>query len=99
MIGPQLVIYTKDFCCRRKQYATERSKEGCDLDIYCEAVSARATPDPEMVLAERVFAGGRSKPFAELTAAEVKARAAELRAATGSGPTAKVGSLAGARLG
>ena len=28
------------------------------------AVNARATPDAETVLAERVFAGGRSKPFA-----------------------------------
>jgi predicted DNA-binding transcriptional regulator YafY len=46
------------------------------------------------VLAELVFAGGRSKPFAELTADEVKARAAELKAATGWGPTAKVGSVA-----
>jgi hypothetical protein len=42
------------------------------------------------VLAERVFAGGRSKPFAELTADEVRARAAELKAATGWGPTANV---------
>jgi hypothetical protein len=46
------------------------------------------------VLAEHVFAGGRSKPFAELTAEEVKARAAELKAVTGWGPTAKVGSVA-----
>ena len=41
-----------------------------------------------------MFAGGRSKPFAELTADEVQARAAELKAATGWGPTAKVGSVA-----
>ena len=41
-----------------------------------------------------MFAGGRSKPFAELTADEVKERAAELKAATGWGPTAKVGSVA-----
>ena len=46
------------------------------------------------MLAEHVFAGGRSKPFAELTADEVKARAAELKAATGWGPTAKVASVA-----
>ncbi|MEA2332154.1 MAG: hypothetical protein QOK00_1945 [Thermoleophilaceae bacterium] len=57
-------------------------------------MSARAKPDAEAVLAERVFAGGRSKPFAEVTAGEVKARADELRAATGWGPTAKVGSVA-----
>lgn len=54
----------------------------------------RPPPDAAKVLAERVFAGGRSKPFAELTADEVKARAAELKAATGWGPTAKVGSVA-----
>jgi hypothetical protein len=57
-------------------------------------VSARATPDARKVLAERVFAGGRSKPFGEVTADEVKARADELRAATGWGPTAKVAAVA-----
>jgi predicted DNA-binding transcriptional regulator YafY len=54
----------------------------------------RPPPDAERVLAEHVFAGGRSKPFAELTADEVKAAAAELKAATGWGPTAKVASVA-----
>ena len=49
---------------------------------------------PRRILAERVFAGGRSKPFAELTADEVKARADELREVTGWGPTVKVGSVA-----
>jgi hypothetical protein len=53
-----------------------------------------AKPDPQAVLAEPVFAGGSSKPFAQLTAAEVKARAQELRDATGFGPTAKVGPVA-----
>jgi hypothetical protein len=53
-----------------------------------------ANPDPSTILAEPVFAGGRSKPFAELTTDEVRARADELRAATGWGPTAKVGSVA-----
>jgi hypothetical protein len=57
-------------------------------------VTARAKPDPETVLAEQVFAGGRSKPFAELTAEEVRSRADELRAATGWGPTARVASVA-----
>jgi hypothetical protein len=57
-------------------------------------VTARAKPDPEAVLAEQVFAGGRSKPFAELTAEEVRSRADELRAATGWGPTARVASVA-----
>jgi hypothetical protein len=50
--------------------------------------------DPAAVLAEPVFAGGRTKPFGELTATEVAARAQELRDATGWGPTAKVGSVA-----
>ena len=57
-------------------------------------MTARAKPDPDTVLAEPVFAGGRSKPFAELTAEEVRARADELKAATGWGPTAKVASVA-----
>ena len=57
-------------------------------------MTARAKPDPDTVLAEPVFAGGRSKPFAELTTEEVRSRAAELKAATGWGPTAKVASVA-----
>ncbi len=59
-------------------------------------MSARATPDAAKVLAEHVFAGGRSKPFAELTLDEVRGRAEELRAATGWGPTAKVAPVASA---
>jgi hypothetical protein len=50
--------------------------------------------DAAAILAERVFAGGRSKPFAELTRAEVEARAQELRDVSGWGPTARVGSVA-----
>lgn len=46
------------------------------------------------VLAQQVFAGGRSKPFGELTLDEVRARAAELRQATGWGPMARVGPVA-----
>jgi hypothetical protein len=61
-------------------------------------VSSRPTPreppKPERVLAEHVFAGGRSTPFAELTADEVRERPSELKAVTGWGPTAKVGSVA-----
>lgn len=57
-------------------------------------MSTRPPPDASRVLSERVFAGGRSKPFAELTLDEVRERAAELRAATGWGPTAKVGPVA-----
>jgi hypothetical protein len=57
-------------------------------------VSSRAKPDSATVLAERVFAGGRSKPFGELTVDDVQARAEELRGVTGWGPTAKVASVA-----
>jgi hypothetical protein len=57
-------------------------------------VSSRPKPDAATVLAERVFAGGRSKPFAEVTAEDVQARAEELRGVTGWGPTAKVASVA-----
>jgi hypothetical protein len=57
-------------------------------------VSSRAKPDPATVLAERVFAGGRSKPFGEVTVDDVQARAEELRGVTGWGPTAKVASVA-----
>jgi hypothetical protein len=52
------------------------------------------TADPDRVLAEPVFGGDRTKPFAEMTAGEVRERAAELKAATGWGPTAKVASVA-----
>ena len=51
-------------------------------------------PDAASILAEKVFAGGRSKPFAELTRAEVEERADELRSATGWGPTARVAMVA-----
>ena len=57
-------------------------------------MSEHPTADPDAILAEPVFAGGRSKPFADLTTAEVRARADELKSATGWGPTAKVGSVA-----
>jgi hypothetical protein len=57
-------------------------------------VTARARPDPAVVLAESVFAGGRSKPFGEMTRGEVAARAAELKEATGWGPTARVAGVA-----
>jgi hypothetical protein len=57
-------------------------------------VSTRARPEPDVVLAEPVFAGGRSKPFREMTRDEVAARAAELKEATGWGPTARVAGVA-----
>jgi hypothetical protein len=57
-------------------------------------VTARAKPDADRVLAEPVFGGGRSKPFAEMTTEEVRLRADELRSAAGWGPTARVASVA-----
>ena len=57
-------------------------------------MSTRARPEPDVVLAESVFAGGRSKPFREMTRDEVAARAAELKEATGWGPTARVAGVA-----
>ena len=50
--------------------------------------------DAAGILAERIFAGGESKPFGELSRAEVEERADELRSATGWGPTARVASVA-----
>jgi hypothetical protein len=41
-----------------------------------------------------VYVGEAYKPFGEFTLADVEARASELRAATGFGPTAKVGAIA-----
>ena len=55
---------------------------------------SEAERNAEAILAERVYAGGRSKPFGEVTLDEVRARAQELRDATGWGPTAKVASVA-----
>lgn len=49
-----------------------------------------SSPDPATVLAEKVFAGGSSKAFADLTIDDVRERAAELRASAGWGPTARV---------
>lgn len=46
------------------------------------------------VLAEPVFADGETKPFGDLTAADVRARAGELAGAVGWGPTARVAPVA-----
>jgi hypothetical protein len=45
-------------------------------------------------LAQPVYAEGGYKPFGEFTYADVRSRGAELAAATGWGPTARVGSVA-----
>lgn len=46
------------------------------------------------ILATPVFINGANRPFGELTREEVLARADELRAATGWGPTARVAPVA-----
>jgi hypothetical protein len=48
-------------------------------------------PDP---LARPVYADGGDKPFGEFTLRDVQARAAELAAAAGWGPTARVAGVA-----
>ena len=45
-------------------------------------------------LAHLVFSRGANRPLAELTVEDVRARADELRAATGFGPTARVAPVA-----
>jgi hypothetical protein len=46
------------------------------------------------VLETSVYAGDGYKPFGEFTVGDVEARAAELKQATGWGPTARVGAVA-----
>ena len=48
----------------------------------------------EKIVSSAVFVDGANRPFGELTPAQVRARAEELRAATGWGPTARVASVA-----
>jgi hypothetical protein len=52
--------------------------------------------DPQLahILQQRVFIRGASRPFGELTLDDARARADELRAATGWGPTARVAPVA-----
>jgi hypothetical protein len=53
-------------------------------------IDARA---PEIV-SQLVFVRGANRPFGELTLEDARTRADELRAATGWGPTARVGPVA-----
>jgi hypothetical protein len=57
---------------------------------------AESKPSPQVadVLGQTVFARGSNVPFGELTLDDVRARADELRAATGWGPTARVAAVA-----
>ncbi len=48
----------------------------------------------EKIVSSLVFVDGANRPFGELTTAQVRARADELRAATGWGPTARVATVA-----
>ncbi|MHB8658398.1 MAG: hypothetical protein ACYC91_10675 [Solirubrobacteraceae bacterium] len=51
-------------------------------------------PDVATVLAQTVFVDGANIPFGEVTPAQARARADELRAAVGFGPTARVAPVA-----
>ena len=53
-----------------------------------------AQPAIEEVLSQQVYVRGASRPFGELTLEDARARADELRAATGWGPTARVAPVA-----
>jgi hypothetical protein len=46
------------------------------------------------ICAQQIFVRGANRPFGELTVDDARARADELRAATGWGPTARVGPVA-----
>ena len=44
----------------------------------------------EQILDQQLYIGGANRSFGDVTLADVRARADELRAATGFGPTARV---------
>jgi hypothetical protein len=52
------------------------------------------SPRVEEMLRQTVFIRGANRPFGELTLDDARARADELRAATGWGPTARVAPVA-----
>lgn len=51
-------------------------------------------PAVQRIVDQLVFIGGENRPFGTLTADDVRARADELRAAVGWGPTARVAPVA-----
>jgi hypothetical protein len=55
-----------------------------------------ADPDAqrEQILDQQLYIGGANRSFGEVTLEDVRARADELRAATGFGPTARVAPVA-----
>jgi hypothetical protein len=50
--------------------------------------------DREQILGQQIYIGGANRPFGAVTRADALARADELRAATGFGPTARVAPVA-----
>ena len=58
------------------------------------SADADRSASAEDVLGRPVYTAGGDKSFGELTVADVEARADELRAATGWGPTARIASVA-----
>ncbi len=57
-------------------------------------VMSELRPEYERILARQVFIREANRPFGELTLADARERAAELRAATGWGPTVRVAPVA-----
>jgi hypothetical protein len=51
-------------------------------------------PQLERILGQEVYIRGANRPFGELTVEDARARADELRAAVGFGPTARVAPVA-----
>ena len=53
-------------------------------------------PDPqrEQIVGQQLYIGGANRSFGEVTVSDARARADELRAATGFGPTARVAPVA-----
>lgn len=58
--------------------------------------AGQARAELQQVLEQSVFVAGANRAFGELTLEHVRARAGELRAATGWGPTARVAPVAAA---
>jgi hypothetical protein len=50
--------------------------------------------DRDQILGQQLYIGGANRSFAEVTVQDARARADELRAATGFGPTARVAPVA-----
>jgi hypothetical protein len=53
-----------------------------------------SSAERQQILEQQLYIGGANRPFREVTVDEARERADELRAATGWGPTARVGPVA-----